>query len=223
MKKPRPRKLPAPTRARLDIAAAAAQESVTQLHVERALDFVQLADGRVSAARMLDIYLRLQALPSALRTIVRNRTLATLGRGGGGSDEPFAGADADGAQLPDEDDPPSVWRTVKRRLRGRVNAELRRAVELHTGRTQRLLLETHVRQARDFIDVLGREQPVDAACARYGELVHVPPVLAAVLYALVLDRLAVEEMPRRWTSPRQQNSAAHPAAPTPLPTRKLSV
>lgn len=217
MTKQKIRKLSSAVRGRLKMAAAAAQEAVTQLHVERALEFVELAEGRVPPLRMLDVYLRLQALPPSEGTIVRNRTLAALGAAVTPSRRPAMGDQA--AEPAEEGEQPeerSIWRTVRRRLRGRVNTELRRVVELHTGATQRLLLETHVRQARGIVTVLGEDQPIETACILYCELLHVPATLAAVLYPLVLDRIAAEQLPRSWVSTRASASVAPRTPQTPV-------
>jgi hypothetical protein len=205
MRKQAPRRLPETARPRWEIVAAAAQENVTRLHVQRALELVERADGSVPATRMLDIYLRLQGLPSGTLASIRNRTLAALGGSGADGVRAVSGADrteaaGDVATDAEQDAPTkrSVWRSVRRRLRGRVHAELRRLVELHAGVTQRQLLELHVRQAREFVELLGNEHPIEAGCDLYCELLNVPLPFAPLVYPLVLDAIAGEHLPRTW-------------------------
>jgi hypothetical protein len=202
MTKQAPRRLPEAVRARLEIAAAAAQENITRLHVQRALELVERADGRVPATRMLDIYLRLQALPSGTLAIVRSRILAELGGSGTGLGVSRVDRAADTGDRAAEDEQArprrSVWRTVRRRLQGRVHEELRRLVDLHAGVTQRQLLELHVRQAREFVDLLGSEHPIKAACDMYCEILNVPLPFAPLVYPLVLDAIAGDHLPRTW-------------------------
>jgi hypothetical protein len=197
-------KIPAARRGELDVAAAVAREAVMQLHVERSLRLIDLVSGRVAPLRALDMYARLLSLTGTMREMVTNRVLAALGQAAAvpqraASDEPASAARA--SQV----DAPSLWATLRRRLRGREHDELRRAVELHTGVTLKALLDVHVEHARRFVALLGESVRMDHACDIYDELVEVPSSLTAVLYPLVLDRIAAEELPLRWNSATQRS------------------
>ena len=193
----RPEKLSATKRRELQVAAAVAREAVVALHVQRALELVQHAAGRVPALRMVDIYLRLLGLTGATAEVVVNRALASLGRNRSpdASNENSLLADHEDEEQQDT----SLLRAIKGRLRGRVHDTLRRTVELHTGATQAALLDLHVHHARQFINMVGEGQGIESACRMYAELVHVPTTLLPVLYIFVLDQMAAEEMPKAWT------------------------
>lgn len=200
-------KLSATRRRELQVAGAVAREAIISLHVERALELIQHAAGRVPALRMLDIYLRLLGLTGATAEVVTNRVLAAIGRKG-------VTENAEAALLSDAHDEGggeerSLLRTLKGRLRGRVHDALRRTVELHTGATQAALLDLHVKHARAFVGMVADSHAIEAACQLYAELVHVPATLAPVLYILVLDELAAEELPRTW-APAAQPPAISP-------------
>jgi hypothetical protein len=192
-------KAPAARRGELDVAAAVAREAVIQLHVERSLQLIELVTDRVPALRALDIYARLLSLTGTTREMVMNRVLAALGQAAG---LPSAGREpaAVSAAAASQEDPSSMWAMLRRRLRGREHDELRRAVELHTGATLKALLDVHVEHAYRFVVLLGEGTRMDHACDTYTELVEVPAALAGVLYPLVLDRIAAEELPRRRTT-----------------------
>jgi hypothetical protein len=187
----------------LEVAAATAQEAVVQLHVDRAIELIQLAEGRVPTLRVLEIYIRLQSLVGPESQVVANRVMATLGRHGVRGVNALAyeaGSSPDGAEtVADEeadDEEPSLLGTLRKRLRGRVNDELRHVVELHTGATRAALLDLHVRHAREFVAILADTHTIEAACDAYADRVGIPPQVGPVLYTLVLDRLAAQELPR---------------------------
>lgn len=215
------RKLSASARRELEVAAAVARESVLQLHVDSALGLIRLADGRIPLMRALDIYLRLQTLTGPNSDMVSNRVLASFGRDGAGRTLAAANGSAartgvrphsaDAAPAPDTMGAPaeadaaddqSLFRSMRRRLRGRVNDALRRDVELHMGVTRVALLDLHVRHAHGFARMLADAHDIAAACAVYTELLHVPPTLSPVLYIMVLDRVAGDEknrsLPADW-------------------------
>jgi hypothetical protein len=170
-----------PRRAGLEMTAAIAREAVIDLHVERALDLIRLGDGAVGALRMLDIYIRLLSLSGTTRDVVANRALAALGAEAGRTSS---------LSSADDDVEPSVWRLLRRRLRGRVHDELRYAVELHTGVTQAALLELHVQHARCFVEQVGDRQNLSDACLLYTTVVNAPLSLRPILYPLVLARIS---------------------------------
>src|SRR5687767_9499752 len=74
------RKLDATKRGELEIAAAVAREAVMQLHMGAATRLIELASDRVSAMRILSIYLRVHGFNEADATILSNRVLAQIGQ-----------------------------------------------------------------------------------------------------------------------------------------------
>jgi hypothetical protein len=198
-------KPPAARRGELDVAAAVAREAVIRLHAERSLQLIELVAGRVAALRALDIYVRLLSLTGTTREVVMNRVLAALGQAEGFPHA--AGRDVRvSAAAASQEDAASMWAMLRRRLRGREHDELRRAVELHTGATQKALLDVHVEHAYRFVVLLGEGTRMDHACDTYTEMVEVPTTLAGVLYPLVLDRIAAEELPRRRATASPQRA-----------------
>jgi hypothetical protein len=213
MSSPMNGKRPPPSRGAIDVAAAVAREAVVQFHVDHARELMRLAEGRIAPLRALDIYVRLLELTGTTGEMVMNRTLATLGRDasvGGATGQSHAAAEAEEAARS------STWRLLRRRLRGRVHDDLRRAVELHRGAVEKALLELHVTHAHGFVGLHGDEARIDETCQLYVEMVGVPPRLEAVLYPFVLARLAADELPRRLVlSPAASLPSLQPAAQPP--------
>jgi hypothetical protein len=208
-------KRPPPSRGAIDVAAAVAREAVVQFHVDHARQLMRLAEGRVAPLRVLEIYVRLLEIAGATREMVVTRTLATLGQdaSAGRTSLPLAAVEAE------EPVHSSTWRLLRRRLRGRVHDDLRRAMELHRGAVEKALLELHVTHAHGFVELHGDDGRIDEACNVYVEMVGVPPRLEAVLYPFVLARFAADELPRRLVlSPPAAQPSLQPAAlPAALP------
>lgn len=191
------RKLTAAKRRELEVAAAVAREAVLQLHVARAVKMIDMAGDRVSALRMVNIYLRLLSLTGPQGAIVANRVLALLGQRG--HKGPLTTLFVEGEMDVQSEEPRSVFRTLRDRLRGRVHLELRRWVELQSGATQVALLEIHVRHALRFVKELADTHSISEAVELYSELTGVAAAVEDALYVFVLDRLATDELPRSKT------------------------
>ncbi len=187
----RTRKLAAPIRRALDVAAAIATEEVLSAHVAQVLEVVELAEGRVVPQRAAEIYLRLHGLEEPTASVVRTRVLAELGqraRTGVTAPEPV------GDEATPES-PRGPFRSLRERLRGRVHHDLRRWMEIHTGRAEVVVLDIHVRNALVFVQTLAPDVPIQEAVAIYREQVGVREQLADVLYWLVLSRMSEAELP----------------------------
>ena len=187
------RRIPVAQWRELEVAAAVAREAVMQLHVARALKLIDLAGNRVSALRMLGIYIRVQGLSGASAEMLAHRTLAAVGHRV--NKGPTASLFVEGEAEP-EDGRHSLIRVVKDRLRGRVHDDLRRWVELQTGATQVALLELHVRHAYNFVRDLAATHTIADACLLYSELAEVPTTMQSTLYMFVLDKFAADELPK---------------------------
>lgn len=190
------RKLTAAKRRELEVAAAVARESVMQFHVTNAIRFIELADERVSAVRMLEIYLRLHRIDDAPAELLAYRVLAALGQRSsrnGIAPNYFV----EGEQPGEYDNTRSLFRIVKNRLRGRVHHDLRRTVEIATGSTQVALLELHVSHALRFVQALSATHSIAEAAALYADMAGVQPMHRDTLYLFLLDRLAAEALPRQ--------------------------
>ena len=185
-------KLTLSKRRELEVAAAVALDEVMQFHVTSGLKLIELAAGRVSAGRIVDIYIRLHAVRGAQAEMLIYSILAALGQrtlNGQGASLVVEGEDAKSA------DARSLWRVLRGRLRGRVHHDLRRSVELATGAVQVKLLEIHVRHAIRFARELSDTHGIAQAVEQYAVMTEVPDGMRPMLYAYVLDRLAAEELP----------------------------
>ncbi len=214
----RTRKLAAPVRRALDVAAAIATEEIQAAHVSQALELIDLAEGRVAAQRVTDIYLRLHGLEDPTAMVVRTRVLAELGQ------RARTTPPADDLPLPEDDAPEAPsgpFKALRERFRGRVHLDLRRWMELHTGRTEVLLLDIHVRNALAFVQALAPDVSIHEAVGIYREKVGVREQLGEVLYWFVLSRMSEQELP----SAREVETAdlRIPPAPRKVPRRNGTV
>jgi hypothetical protein len=188
------RKLTVALRRELEVQAALAREAVTQFHVNSALSMIELAASRVSAVRMLDIYLRMHGLAGAEAELLSYSVLAALGHRA--SKGTAASLFVEGEEIAPPDRT-SVLNVLTNRLRGRVHHDLRRWVELATGATQAGLLDIHARHAIRFARELTDSHSILQAAELYSDMAGVPASLRDTLYIFLLDRLAAEELPRR--------------------------
>lgn len=210
--------IPAEMRHELQVVAAVAREALLRTHVEQALELIGLAGNRVSAMRMLGIHVRLHQLTGADAELITTRVLATLGESARGSKRPaiyVEGEDDISESLP-------VIGLLRRRLRGRALDDLRRWVELHTGRTQVLLLEMHVVHALRFVAMLEDTHSIAAALRVYVEALAVPRPLQEVLHYFALDRLAATGLPSGEHGKPVRLAGSAEAAPVSLSTRGRS-
>lgn len=188
------RKLTVAKRRELEVQAALAREAVTQFHVNSAISMIELAAGRVSAVRMLDIYLRMHGMVGPEAELLSYSVLAALGhRASKGS---AASLFVEGEE-PAPQERGSIMKLMKNRLKGRVHHDLRRWVELATGAAQAGLIDIHVRHASRFARELTESHSILQAVDLYAEMAAVPVSLRDTLYIFLLDRLAGEELPRR--------------------------
>ncbi|HUH13735.1 MAG TPA: hypothetical protein VMK65_11520 [Longimicrobiales bacterium] len=198
---------------RLQLVEAVARERVLQVRITQALGLLELADGRLDVGRMLEIYGRLHALKAPDARTLADRVLAELAHREGAEVVP----DLDMAEQ-GPSSPRRLLRSVRRRLRGRVNTRLRRQIELHTGRSQVYLLQLHVEQALRFLEVLPQRWSIQDGVILYCERLGIEEPLAGTLYLFVTERLARVELPVPDTAP----APAVPVAPDP-PSKPLRI
>lgn len=206
------RRLSVARRRELEVAAAVAREAVTQFHVTSAISLIELAAERVSAVRMLEIYLRMHNITGPEGELLAYAVLAALGHQA--SRGKAASLVVDGED-PVARDNRSIFRVLRSRLRGRVHHDLRRWVELATGAAQAGLVEIHARHAVKFARDLAETHSVSQACTLYVEMAGVPAPLRDSLYIHLLDRLAAEELPRpiHGGGASPERVAVHPHRP----------
>ncbi|HEY8485420.1 MAG TPA: hypothetical protein VIL13_12480 [Longimicrobiales bacterium] len=209
-----PRKINKALRRKLEAAAALASERLIERHAGYALELIEAARGKVSPQRALDIYIRLHHLRDREADRLTTRVLASFGqklearwrRGAPGSEA--------GGQ--DAWDVPESWaKRIRNRLRGRVFHDLRRWVEIHTGKVEVALLDVHVENALRFYEILGNQTPIAAVVGLYVEAVGVRRSLAETIYLLLLDRLSrLEE-----AAAAEQRTPNEEPAPVPVPAK----
>lgn len=206
-------------RKRVELAVAVAQEKLLATHVDHALDLIALVNKDVTFTDALEIYSRLLRLEEDEARNIATRTLAVLGEkvvqdGEWPEPEPAPPPEAEA----DDESSRSVFGNLRQRLRGRVNEELRRRIELVAARTEVALLHAHVDNALHFVDFLDSEINERQAVELYLDALDVRDSVAEVVYYLSLARIADDILPPHGTG----LDAARRRASAPEPTRKNS-
>lgn len=203
-------------RRRVELAVAVAQERLLSTHVNHALGLIQLVGDQVPFENALNIYTRMLRLSDDESRVITTRALAILGERAAETEQwpEFVTTEA----------PPQNGETARRkfmdqfrqRLRGRVKEDLRRWVELVAARTEIAILNTHVDNAMNFVELLDKEAPFSEAVELYLEALEVRESIAEVAYYMALSRLADQHLPK---GPNEE--AVTPASM--LAARKLRV
>jgi hypothetical protein len=200
----------------LDVAVAVAREEVLETHATQLLELIELSHDRVAAERITEIYVRLHRMDDPEAAVVRNRTLAALGlRSREHATAPPAAlivppvsellAPENGAESPK-----GPFRFLRERFRGRVHNELRRWIELHTGRAEMIILEVHVNNALRFVKILAEHAPIQDAVQLYREMIGARESVGQIMYWRVLERLSETDLPEI----RVPSAVSAPAAVT---------
>jgi hypothetical protein len=184
-----------PTRRRVELAIAVAQERLLSTHVDHALRLIQLVGDQVPFENALGIYVRLLRLSDDEARVITTRALAILGE---------QVVDSSAAPWPETPEPAeseedgtrrSFLRNMRLRLRGRVKDDLRRWVELSAARTEVAILNAHVDNALNFVDLLEKDQPATEAVEMYLDALEVRESVGEVTYYITLSRIADRELP----------------------------
>ena len=182
------------TRRRIELAIAVAQERLLSTHVDHALRLIQLVGEQVPFENALGIYTRLLRLSDDEARVITTRALATLGEQS--RDLPaYNPATMETEPVADNESSRSFLRNMRQRLRGRVKDDLRRWVELSAARTEVAILNTHVENAVNFVELLEPELASAEAVDLYLDALEVRESVAEAAYYLVLARIADEELP----------------------------
>jgi len=191
-----------------DLATAVAQEKLLDTHVRHVLALVELVSDQVPFDAALDIYSRILRLNPEQARNVGSRAFADLGRRGlvsspgpGGGDgvvllEDDAADREDARRVPGEGGRfDAVFSRVRRRIRGRVQDDLRHRINLAAARAEDDLFEQHVANALEFARSLHAEVPLHEAVDLYLEIMTVPEGVSDVVFNRALRRVADEELP----------------------------
>ena len=188
------KELTEPARRRVELAVAVAQERLLATHVDHALNLIQLVGDQVPFENALAIYTRLLRLSDDEARVITTRALAILGERAAETENWPELITA--AELEEAEEGGRFIRTVRQRLRGRVNEDLRRMIELAAARTEVAILNTHVDNALNFVELLERDQAFTDSVELYLELLEVRESVAEVAYYMALTRLSEKHLPK---------------------------
>ena len=189
-------------RRRVELAIAVAQERLLATHVDHALNLIQLVGQQVPFENALAIYTRLLRLSDDEARVITTRALAILGERAAESESwPDLITAAEIKEASDEGGRKRIMTTFRQRLRGRVNDDLRQWVELAAARTEVAILNTHVDNAMNFVDLLEKEQPFSESVELYLEALEVRESISEVAYYFALTRLSEKHLPHGGTAP----------------------
>ena len=190
-----------PLRRRVELAVAVAQERLLGTHVNHALGLIQLVGDQVPFENALNIYTRMLRLSDDEARVITTRALAILGERAAKTEEwPEFARDNENAAPPPTDGETArrkFMNTFRSRLKGRVNEDLRRFVELSAARTEVAILDTHVDNALNFVELLGGEMSFNDAVELYLQALEVRESVAEVAYYMALTRLSESILPNR--------------------------
>jgi hypothetical protein len=196
-----------PMRRRVELAIAVAQERILSTHVDHVLNLIQLVGNQVPFENALAIYTRLLRLSEDEARVITTRALAIMGERANKAEAwPELITEAEAQESTRTGGGRSLMKNVRQRLRGRVNEDLRRFVELAAARTEVSILETHVDNALGFVEMLEKELPFTEAVELYLEGLDVRDSIAEVAYYMALSRLADK------TIPEPKPTAGHPGS-----------
>jgi hypothetical protein len=205
-------------REELQIAAAMAREEILEIHVGQLLELIQITESKLSSKRATETYIQLHSVDQETARQITGKTLAALGKKRETeSTIRIETTDTEPATKNGPDSQRSLFARVRLRLSGGIYNELRESIELHTGRTQVALLNTHVENALRFVQILTPEQSIATAAELYHEMVNVRRSVAEIVYFMVLDRLS------RTGKRSPEHEADRPKAPQPPAKHTLRI
>ena len=190
----------------VDLTTAVCQERLLATHVRHVIALVDLVSDQLAFDDALDIYVRVLRLTPEQARNVGSRALAELGRRDGHTDreaaaetarriaeteaeeEPVAASDSGGRS-------DAIFARLRRRVRGRVQEDLRERINLSAARTEDDLLQTHVDNALLFSRALDDELSSPEAVELYLDTMLLPEGVADVIYNRALRTIADRVLP----------------------------
>ena len=192
-------------RRRVELAIAVAQERLLSTHVNHALGLIQLVGDQVPFENALHIYTRMLRLSDDEGRVITTRALAILGERAAETEEWPEFTTAPPPQTNGETARRKFMNAFRQRLRGRVNDDLRRWVELAAARTEIAILDTHVDNSLNFVELLEKELTFNESVELYLEALEVRESIAEVAYYMALTRLSERYLPKRPGAPDVEN------------------
>lgn len=219
------------TQRQIDLTTAVCQERLLATHVRHVVALVDLVSDQIPFDAALDIYARVLKLSAEQARNVGSRALAAIGRRNGlpeTEDPEIALLDDEPEDREDHSraDPGSgrfdeMFSRVRRRIRGRVQDDLRQRINLAAARAEDDLFHTHVENALIFARALADESPLHDSVDMYLEIMAVPEGVSDVIFNRVLRTVADQELPpvsasrapKREGDPRSLTSEPAAAGP----------
>lgn len=216
----------------IDLTTAVCQERLLATHVRHVLAFVDLVTGQLPFDSALDIYARILRLNPEQARNVGSRALAAIGRRNGLpevedpevnllEDEPGDHEDAKrGADDSGRFD--AVFSRVRRRIRGRVQEDLRQRINLAAARAEDSLFGTHVENALIFAKAMGDEMQLHEAVDLYLEIMSVPDGVSDVIFNRALRTVADDVLPPLNPTRAPKRDGDSRSVPEPVPAQPVS-
>jgi hypothetical protein len=191
----------------VDLTTAVCQERLLSTHVRHVLALVDIVEPDLPFDSALDIYARILRLTPEQARNVGSRALAAIGRRTGVTDAAELNLDLeeDEADLDDRDEGRRdgedggrfelVFSRVRRRIRGRVQDDLRQRINLAAARAEDALFETHVQNALVFGKALAEELPLHDAVDLYLDTMTIPEGVSDVVFNRALRIVAEDVLP----------------------------
>ena len=192
------------TQRQVDLTTAVCQERLLATHVRHVLALVDLVADRMPFDDALDIYVRILRLTPEQARNIGSRALAEIGRRGGETGGSLPGGAPIPEAEPEEDPrprsaggarPDALFHRLRRRVRGRVQDELRERINLAAARTEDGILETHVHNSLSFARALAAELSASESIELYLETMMLPEGVADVVYNRALSIIAEQVLP----------------------------
>jgi hypothetical protein len=204
----------------IDLTTAVCQEKLLTTHVRHAIAMVDLVSDTLPFDDALDIYVRILRLNSEQARNVGSRALAELGRRSG---LPVNNVDLPQPEAEDEvhrreeeaaradGRADAVFSRLRRRLQGRVHAELRYRINLAAAPTEDDLFGAHVENALLFVKALREETSAPEAVDLYLDTMVLPDGLGDVVYNRAL-RLIADQILQPVPQTRAAGESAGPGS-----------
>ncbi|MQA89134.1 MAG: hypothetical protein GEU90_02690 [Gemmatimonas sp.] len=188
----------------VDLTTAVCQERILAAHVQHVLALVDLIADRVPFDDALDIYVRILRLSPEQARNVGSRALAELGRRDGATRTPLTETELMHEREEQEEEPAesngaqaradALFSRLRRRVRGRVQEDLRHRISLAAARTEDELLATHVENALLFVRSLDEIDEPEAV-ELYVDTMQLPEGPSDVIYNRALRLVADQVLP----------------------------
>lgn len=190
----------------IDLTTAVCQERLLNTHVRHVIALVDLVADQLPFDSALDIYVRILRLNPEQARNVGSRSLAALGKRAGLPDITEVDLDSLGEARDERDDEgdtavegggrfDAVFSRVRRRIKGRVQDDLRHRINLAGARAEDDIFRTHVENSLIFAKALADEVQLADAVELYLETMVIPEGVSDVIFNRALRTVADDVLP----------------------------